>query len=249
LQQLPFATLRDPGSHRYLIEDYTLMVSPSASFFIDARAEARSRRTTSLASALLVGNPSASGERALPGAQAEVAAVSRLYARNEVLVGRDATKERFLNDAPAFDVVHFGGHALANAEVPLLSRLLFADGVEGEESLFAHEIARVRFSRTQVVVLAACSTAVGSVSRGEGVMSVARPFLGAGVPLVIASQWDVDDRATEQLTLAFHRELTRSQDPVQSLRAAQLALLRSGDAAQALPESWGAFVAVGTAVR
>ena len=77
-------------------------------------------------------------------------------------------------------------------------------------------------------------------------VSVARPFLAGGVPLVIASQWDVDDRATEQLTLAFHRALARSRDPIRALQAAQLSLLRSGDAQFARPESWGAFVAVGT---
>jgi CHAT domain-containing protein/tetratricopeptide (TPR) repeat protein len=246
LHQLPFATLRHPATRRYLIEDRAVMVSPSASFFVDAGAASTGRPHTPLASALLVGNPAADGVRALPGAESEVEIASKLYPRHEVLVGRRATKDRFLQLAPGYDVVHFGGHALANAEFPLLSRLMFADEGEGEESLFAHEIARIRFPRTRVVVLAACSTAAGAVSRGEGVVSVARPFLGGGVPLVIASQWDVDDRATQQLTLAFHRELAQSGDPVRALRAAQLTLLRSGDAVQSLPESWGAFVAVGT---
>jgi CHAT domain-containing protein len=197
----------------------------------------------------LIGNPAVSGARALPGAEAEVEEAAALYSHRELLVGPTATKERFLERAPAFDVVHFGGHAIANPEYPLLSRLVFADEGEGEQSLFAREIARVRFPKTRVVVLAACSTAAGAVSRGEGVVSVARPFLGGGVPLVVASQWDVDDRATEQLTLAFHRELAKSRDPIHALQVAQLALLRSGDALLALPDSWGAFVAIGTAAR
>jgi CHAT domain-containing protein len=246
LQQLAFATLRHPSTRRYLIEDHALLVSPSASFFVDARRAAVSRSSSPLASALLIGNPSSGGARALPGAEAEVASVSKLYRRHEVLVGPLATKQRFVDLAPAFDVLHFGGHAFANPEFPLLSRLVFADEAEGEQSLYAHEIARLRFPRTRVVVLAACSTAAGAVSRGEGVVSVARPFLGGGVPLVIASQWDVDDGATEQLTLVFHRELAKSGDPVRALRTAQLTLLRSGDAKQTLPDSWGAFVAVGT---
>ncbi len=246
LQQLPFATLRHPATRRFLIEDHLMMVSPSASFFIDAANAAARRSPAPLTSALLIGNPSAGGARALPGAEAEVAGAARLYQRHEVLIGRSATKQRFLELAPRFDVVHFGGHALANPEYPLLSRLLFADDVNGEQSLFAHEIARIRFPRTRVVVLAACSTALGAVSRGEGVLGVARPFLGAGVPLVIASQWDVDDRATGQLMLAFHRALADTHDPIRALQTAQLALLRSGDASQALPEHWGAFVAVGT---
>ncbi len=141
------------------------------------------------------------------------ALASKLYRRHEILVGRQATKERFVEMAPDFDVVHFGGHAFVNPEFPLLSRLAFAGEAGTEQSLFAHEIARIRFPRTRVVVLAACSTAAGVVSRGEGVVSVARPFLGAGVPLVVASQWDVDDRATEQLTLVVSpraREVGRS---------------------------------------
>jgi CHAT domain-containing protein len=249
LQRLPFATLRDPSSRHYLIEDHVLLTSPSATFFVDAQIATRDRALLPIDSALLVGNPAASGERSLPGAEAEVTTAAKLYARHEVLTGRDATKARFLDRAPAYDVVHFGGHAFANPEFPLLSRLVFADGVDGEESLFAQEISHVRFPRTRVVVLAACSTAAGSVSRGEGVLGVARPFLSGGVPVVIASQWDVDDRATEQLTLSFHRALASSRDPIQALHAAQLAMLRSGDASWALPQSWGAFVAVGTAVQ
>jgi len=248
LQQLSFATLRHPSTRRYLIEDHALMVSPSATFFVDA-AGVSTRPGTPLESALLVGNPAAEGARALPGSESEVAAAAQWYPRHELLTGRQATKARFLEMAPRFEVVHFGGHAFVNPEFPLLSRLAFAGEAGSEQSLFAHEIARVRFPATRVVVLAACSTAAGFVSRGEGVVSVARPFLAAGVPLVVASQWDVDDRATEQLTFGFHRELAKSGNPVQALRATQLAMLRSGDAVEARPESWGAFVAVGTIDR
>jgi CHAT domain-containing protein len=246
---LPFATLRHPSAGRYLIEDHAVMVSPSASFFVDARVRAGSRFDRSIESALLIGNPAAEGARTLPGAEAEVTMASQLYQRHEILTGVNATKERFIKSAPAFDVVHFGGHAVANPEFPLLSRLVFAGEGDGEQSLFAHEIARVRFPKTRVVVLAACSTAGGAMSRGEGIVGVARPFLGGGVPLVIASLWDVDDRSTAQLTLAFHRELAKSGDPIHALHTAQLTMLRSGDAAQARPESWGAFVAIGTAAR
>jgi CHAT domain-containing protein len=246
LQQVAFAALRDAATGRYLIEDHALLVTPSASFFADARSAA-SRSHIGLSSALLIGNPEAAGAAPLPGAQSEVAAAARLYSRHEVLRGRSATKERFLALAPAYDIVHFGGHAFVNPEYPLLSRLVFADDSGVEQSLFAHEISRLRFPRTRVVMLAACSTAAGAVSRGEGVVGLARPFLAGGVPLVVASQWDVDDRATEQLSLVFHRELVATRDPVAALRAAQLSMLRSGDPDRAAPVSWGAFVAVGTA--
>src|SRR4029434_5322527 len=53
LQQLPFATLRQPSTRRYLIEDHALLVSPSASFFVDARAMASPHAHEPLRSALL----------------------------------------------------------------------------------------------------------------------------------------------------------------------------------------------------
>jgi CHAT domain-containing protein len=249
LQQLSFATLKQPKSGRYLIEDHPLIVSPSATFFVDARAAAIARSKGAVQSALLIGNPAASGERELPGAEAEVEASARYYPTHDVLIGQRATKARFLSDAAAFDVIHFGGHALVNPEFPLLSRLVFADDAGSEQSLFAHEISRMRFPRTRVVVLAACSTGAGIASRGEGAVNIARPFLGDGVPLVVASQWDVDDRATQQLVLVFHRELAKSGNPVAALRTAQLTLLRSGDVNQVLPDRWGAFVAVGTTAQ
>ena len=63
--------------------------------------------------------------RPLPGAESEVAAASHAVSNAmKMLTGRAATKERFLAMAPAFDVVHFGGHAFVNPEFPLLSRLV-----------------------------------------------------------------------------------------------------------------------------
>jgi len=253
LQRVPFAALQDPASGRFLIETHAVLTSPSATVF--AGAVARPHDSGPVASALLVGNPAidaaASGLRPLPGSEREVVAAARFYARRTVLTGREATRNRFLESAGDYDVVHFGGHAVANPEYPLMSRLFFAMDHDGAppELLFAHEISRLTFSRTRVVVLAACSTAAGAVSRGEGVVSLARPFLAAGVPMVVASQWDVDDRATARLFLEFHRDLARTADPVESLRAAQLSLLRSGDAALASPHSWGAFVVIGAYAR
>jgi CHAT domain-containing protein len=245
LHQLPLATLRNARTGRFLIEDHQILVAPSATFL--AKVTRPSLRSTSPPTALLIGNPATTGSR-LPGAAAEVAAVEGLYPGAEVWLGRTATKQRFLQHAANFEVVHFGGHGYANPEYPLLSRLAFASD-DGDESLFAHEIAKMRFTRTSLIVLAACSTAGGAVSRGEGPVSVARPFLAAGVPQVIASQWDVEDRSTSQLFVEFHRALAKSHDAVEALRSAQLAMLRSGDPRLATATTWGAFVALGTLVQ
>ncbi len=256
LQRMPFATLRNPKTGRYLVDDHAILATPSATVFVSGLTRLREWSHQRLESALLVGNPvtadpASSALRPLPGAEAEAVAAAAFYTRHEILTGRAATKARFVESAGGYDVVHFGGHALVNTEYPLLSRLAFSPDRDGAppQSLFAHEISHLPLRNTRLVVLAACSTAVGAVSRGEGVVSVARPFLAAGVPMVVASQWDVDDRATARLFVEFHRALSKSADPVQALRSAQLTLLRSGDDTLASPRSWGAFVVLGTTAQ
>ena len=245
LHTLPFATLRASDSGRYLVEDFAIMMAPSASLFAFHQ---RSSASTNTPSALLIGNPGAPGDASgLPGAESEVTAAAAFYQHPTVVTATSGTKERFLADAPRYDVVHFGGHAVPNVEYPMLSRLLFGRDGEQSQSLFAYEVARMKFTRTDVVVLAACSTAVGAMARGEGVISVARPFLAAGVPVVIASQWDVDDRPTQQLFVAFHRAYAQSHDSVRALRMAQLELLQRGDRVLSSPASWGSFIALGNA--
>ncbi len=146
---------------------------------------------------------------------------------------------------PANAVVHFAGHGVSNDDAPALSRLLLAGPGRSDRSLFAHEIAAMRFAHTDLVVLAACRTSAGRIRRGEGVMSLARPFIAAGVPTVVASLWDVDDRATHALFVAFHRALRDGAPVAEALRAAQLAALSDHDAVVRNPANWASFAVIG----
>ena len=94
-----------------------------------------------------------------------------------------ATPDSFLTQAAGAAVVHFAGHAIVNDERPDLSCLVLSPkaGDSGSGLLFASRISSRAWPTTRLVVLAACGTASGAAYRGEGVMSLARPFLGAGV--------------------------------------------------------------------
>jgi len=146
-----------------------------------------------------------------------------------------------------YDVLHFAGHGISNDDYPSLSRLLLAGDGEAARSLFANEIAMLRVNRLQLVVLAACRTSAGRIRRGEGVLSLARPFIAAGVPTVVASLWDVDDRASHALFVAFHRGLRRGLPPAEALRSAQLDALAESDALLRDPSNWANFVVIGGA--
>lgn len=249
LHAVPFAALLRREDRRYLVEDRALAVTPSLTVFLAASAKHASP-ATDWNTALVMGNPQTGalprdGTSDLPDSEAEAKEVAALYGTSTLLLGARATKTDFMHLAGEFDVVHFAGHAIANNARPELSRLLLAGDDETARSLFAGDIATKRFAATRLVVLGACRTSAGRIRRGEGVFSLARPFLAAGVPTVVASLWDVDDRASHRLLVAFHRALRRGGDVAEALRQAQLELMGDRDPRLQPPSAWAGFIAIG----
>lgn len=81
-------------------------------------------------------------------------------------------------------------------------------------------------------------------------MSLARAFIGAGVPLVVASLWPVDSAATKELMVSFHKH--RHQEgasTVAALTKAQQDLLHGSSQLYRHPYYWAAFTVNGGASR
>jgi CHAT domain-containing protein/tetratricopeptide (TPR) repeat protein len=253
LHVLPFSTLWDEPRGRYLLEDHVVIHAPSATSWRrgEPRASAASPARAQGGDILLVGNPdlsASSGEQlpALPHAEAEAREIAALYRDPLLLIGRDATRSRVLESISTHRIAHFASHAVVNTEFPSYSRLVLAADAEGQGALFAHEIAARPLRDTELVVLSACRTGRGPIRRGEGVLSLARPFMLAGASTVIASAWDVEDRAARELFRRFHRALRAGTPAPVALRDAQLALLKGADDSMRAPTAWGAFFGITT---
>jgi CHAT domain-containing protein len=162
------------------------------------------------------------------------------------LTGPSATKGAFLAGVRRSDIIHFAGHSTSGDGLGAAQLLLAPDSQANDSGVLdTLELDGGDFSRVRVVVLAGCRTGSGAASPLEGAMSLARPFLAAGVPSVIASLWDVDDAASRRFFLAFHRGLLDAQDPALALHRTQRAFLHDADPALAHPATWGAFVHLG----
>ena len=96
----------------------------------------------------------------------------------------------------------------------------------------------------QIAVLSACNTNSGEVT-GEGVLGLARAFLKAGVPAVVASLWQVPDQSTQLLMEAFYQELLKGETYADALRTAQL----KGRAQSPTPRDGAAFMVIGDGDR
>ena len=79
-------------------------------------------------------------------------------------------------------------------------------------------------------VTGVCETGLGKAAGGEGLLGLQRSFQAAGARTVVASLWSVPDEETRALMEAFYTNLwQRNLSPLESLRQAQLAMLRSYD--------------------
>jgi CHAT domain-containing protein/tetratricopeptide (TPR) repeat protein len=244
LGRVPFASLLDPGSQRYLLEDHQIIVTPSASAFLLAEARIRTLGSGSPSSVLAIGANSP-GETWLPTVESEAASIGSLYPESHVFTGKTATRSSFSRVIKQVQVVHFAGHAKDDAVAARRSRILFYPEDQTDSGfLFSEDIAAERFPKTRLAVIAACRS-VNSGSRGREVVSgIAAAFLAAGVPTVVASLWDIEDKATDQIMIAFHKNICRHLAPAEALRLAQIEMLRSGSPLSAV-RYWGGFVVVG----
>ncbi|HVT19084.1 MAG TPA: CHAT domain-containing protein [Thermoanaerobaculia bacterium] len=246
LYGVPFAALRDPGSRRYLIEDHALAVAPSASLYTAPARLGRVAAGSSL-DVTVVADPAfeegSYGLPRLPGAAREGPSVlTRFAGRGIALAGRSATPAAFLREAGRRAVAHVAAHALLDGEHPHLSSLLLAPEAAGDSGLLtAGTIQEVSLPRTRLVVLAACRSGRGRVAN-EGSLSLARAFLAAGVPEVVASLWDLEDAAAGELSRDFYAGLLRGDDAPAALRGAQVAALRRVASGTTRAGDWAALL-------
>jgi len=240
LASLPFGALPRGVSDEVLIDRTTVVLAPSL-----AVLDRMSRLPVHGSEALLISSPDArpvEGLPALPGATREVGDISRFYGPTaRVLEGEDATLANLAAAVPDANVIHFAGHAVAEPAVPSRSRILIAPATEGA-ALTPTDVERLRIRPGTLVVLSACSTAVGRVYNGEGALSLARPFLTAGAGGVVGALWPALDRDAQRLMVLFHEYLTSRQlHPSVALAHAQRTLRKE----QPGGRSWQTFVYIG----
>lgn len=223
LSAIPFAALYDEARGQYLVEQYTLRIAPSATAVAaDALPE--------LAPALVVADPPGWNQRRLPVSREEGARIAAMHGAT-LLAGHDASRERFLSSIEHSSLVHYAGHA--DSDAGAYGALLLADGGQRNGMVSSAEISRLRLARNPLVVLAACSTFRGDITRA---------FLLAGARSVVGTLWEIDDDVAASLFLAFHLQLRRGAAPAAALRAAQLELLRGSNGKLAHPEAWAGVV-------
>ena len=234
LHDLPFAALTADGK-RYLNDDYTVFLLPSASAWPYVRARTKPAGSR----ALILANDHASGQPSLPYAYQEANAVASLLGTVPRL-GNDASGEILKSAAGEAEIVHLIGHISPDKESPRFSEVAIG-GSSTDSSLQLNDVLTLKLDKTNLVVLSGCRSNSGTRSRADDVSSLSSAFLYAGTPSVVASLWNVDDAATKDLMVAFYSHLKDGMGKAEALRVAQQDVRQN----RPNPYYWAGFVLTG----
>jgi CHAT domain-containing protein len=236
LHDLPFAALTD--GKRYLDDNHMLFYLPSVSALRYIRQNQKPGGGRLLALAYGEGQ----GLPFLRYANDEAQAVAKLYGAN-ARIGDAATASAFRASARDHDILHLVSHYQPNTITPIFSSLILAPGEDANGSLELHEVYGMELKKADLVVLSVCQSNSGAHSRGDDITGLSRAFLYAGASTVIASLWNVDDRATSELMTSFYKRLQEGMSKAAALRAAQAETRAKPEYSH--PYYWAGFVLIG----
>ena len=215
LNRIPFAALKDE-SGEYLSEKFRIRVIPSLTtlkLIQDSPANYHSQKGV-----LIVGDPEVGleGLPPLPFARKEVEMIGQLL-NVCPLVGKQATKREILQRVHSVSLIHIAAHGDADRGEIALAPAQNIEGILKKEDflLTMSDISKVRL-RAKLVVLSCCHSGRGQI-KAEGVVGIARAFLGSGARSVLVSLWAVDDEATMQFMKQFYGHLVCGKSASESL--------------------------------
>ena len=228
LYNIPFPALPDE-SGKYLSETYRIRIVPSLTtlkLIQDSPVDYHSQT-----GALIVGNPDVGQVRykgrrklilPLPCAENEAKMIARKLGVTPLL-GKEATKEAVIKGINSVSLIHFAAHgdsekgeiALAPAPAPHTPNRIPR---EQDYLLTMSDISKVQL-RAKLVVLSCCHSGRGQI-RADGIVGMARAFLGSGARSVLVALWALDDKATAQFMNRFYEHLVRGESSSEALHEA-----------------------------
>jgi CHAT domain-containing protein len=244
------------SDYPFLIKNYTINYFYSASLFAQAQENSYplGRINSWLGLAPVFSNLNSQKVQGfnlseLPGTQKEIdsiySKVSDTLGLYDKLTGEELTKQYFQNlNLSDYDIIHIATHGLVNTQHPELSGLIFYPSEnETENIVFAGEIYNFKMN-SDLVVLSACETGLGKISKSEGIIGLTRSFIYAGAKNIVVSLWMVEDESTAMLMQYFYDSILSGNSYTDALHSAKLKLIRK-KGKYAHPFFWSPFVLIG----
>jgi CHAT domain-containing protein len=251
LYYLPFESLpaTDEPDGKTLLETNEISYQFGARFFVTqaARAQAPQATFSTLAmapfsqSGMQYPHPHYNYMQQLPASAKEIAGLT-----GRSFMGKQATKEHFLQNLQQYPVVHLATHAIADTGNSAASFIAFYPITQqpAQDALYLEELYALNMENNRLMIISACETGNGHLVNSEGVLSITRGFAYAGCASMVNSLWKADDEATAAILHQFHIYLQKGYTKSKALRQAKLDYLHS-DAVNRSPDYWAHLLLTG----
>ncbi|MEA3495357.1 MAG: CHAT domain-containing protein [Bacteroidota bacterium] len=184
--------------------------------------------------------------------ETEVLGIQKLFAKNKmkatVYINENANELNFKQQIKDYSILHIATHGFSSRKNPELSGLFFnkfelnnkIQDITNDGFVYFNEIFTLE-TNAELVVLSACKTGTGKLTKGEGIMALPRAFIFAGVPNLVVSLWKIHDEKTKDLMLDFYTFILEGSSYSEALRKAKLKGIKNGE----LPIDWSGIILIG----
>lgn len=161
------------------------------------------------------------------------------YSESDILIGDKAVKKTFYEKSRDYEIIHLNTHAgfdsiSASPWISFRKEKLTLDELYGIDN------------QAELVILDACETNEGTIASGEGILSLSRGFFNNGSKSVLASLWNVNEKAGNEITSTFYTELEQGKSKSKALQLAKINYLKKHQYSELLPYYWASFTLTGS---
>jgi CHAT domain-containing protein/Tfp pilus assembly protein PilF len=175
---------------------------------------------------------------------------------NQYLQG-DASEYNFKSNVSNSKYIHIATHGFLNKKEPSFSGLIFYDYLfksvnnnpdcyntmveDNDGILYLNELYHLDIT-AELAVISACEGGNGKLENSEGIISLARGLIYAGVDNIIISLFKISDKHTKDLMVCFYKKIISGCTFAEALRMAKLQLIESKNG---FPKLWAGFILIG----
>jgi CHAT domain-containing protein/tetratricopeptide (TPR) repeat protein len=237
---LPFEALsRSAAKEDFLVRHCSISYTYSANFLLES-IESKNHQNKWLNRVTFLGVAPVHFAKSLPVYDLPLSARSlQTIDRNfggKLLLNNEASKQSFIEQFPKYRIVQLYTHADTTLKGPVFYL--------HDTPVYVSEIRSTQVMHTEMIVLSACKTALGKNVKGEGVFSLARSFSALGIPSLITTLWNVDEKATYTITELFYQNLKDGLPKDVALQKAKQTFMNA-QTRNILPTLWASSILIG----
>lgn len=239
----PFEILRTKkleSNYSYLIDDFEIRYSPSATAYNTALRQHLAQTSTTKDLLIIAKSDFSEYDKSyhLPPLQPRWHSIYNKFEQADILLNEQAQAKN-LKHIKNYQHLYFYTHGILNDSIPELSFLALSP-----KPLFLVHTFDLSLN-CKNIVLATCNSGRGQFQRGSGLIGFTRSLMNVGAQSVTLSLWSPLASETNLFFETYYTHIAAHHTPHQALHLTKLALRNSEQDRLNSPYFWGAFVLYG----